>query len=56
MKQKKNVYPLLRINHKSAHENQNTIRMRPLHADLELLYFSTLLVTKYLARLNNGKL
>jgi hypothetical protein len=47
---------LLRINHKYVHENQNTIKMRPLHADLELLYFSTSLITKYLARLNNGKL
>ncbi|MGA9845534.1 MAG: hypothetical protein WBQ25_24815 [Nitrososphaeraceae archaeon] len=47
---------LLSINHKYAHENQNTIKMRPLHADLELLYFSTSLLTKYLTRLNNGKL
>jgi hypothetical protein len=44
---------LLSINNKYAHENQNTITMRPLHADLELLYFSTSLITKYLTRLNN---
>jgi hypothetical protein len=46
---------LLSINHKYAHENQNTITMRPLHADLELLYFSASVLTKYLTTLNNGK-
>jgi hypothetical protein len=46
---------LLRINHKYAHENQSTITMRPLHADLELLYFSASVLTKYLTTLNNGK-
>jgi hypothetical protein len=46
---------LLSINHKYAHENQSTIRMRPLHADLELLYFSVSLLTKYLTTLNNTK-
>jgi hypothetical protein len=44
---------LLRINHKYAHENQINIAMRPLHADLELLYFSASLLTKYLTTLNN---
>lgn len=44
------------ITSKYIHENQNTIRMRPLHADLELLYFSALLITKYLTSLNNIKL
>jgi hypothetical protein len=47
---------LLSINNKYAHENQNTIRMRPLHADLELLYFSAALLTKYLTSLNNNKI
>jgi hypothetical protein len=47
---------LLSINHKYAHENQSTIRMRPLHVDLELLYFSVSLLTKYLTTLNNTKL
>src|SRR5207248_392784 len=46
---------LLNINHKYAHENQTTITIRPLHADLELLYFSTSVLTKYLTTLNNGK-
>jgi hypothetical protein len=45
---------LLKINHMYAHENQNDIRMRPLHADLELLYFSAALLTKYLTTLNNN--
>lgn len=44
---------LLKIIHKYAHENQNTIRMRPLHADLELIYFSASIVAKYLTILNN---
>ncbi len=39
---------LLSINHKYAHKNQNTIRMKPLHPDLELLYFSTSVITKTL--------
>jgi hypothetical protein len=47
---------LLSMNHKYAHENQDTIKMRPLHADLELLYFSASLLTKYLTRLNNNKI
>ena len=47
---------LLRINHKYAHENEDTIKKRPLYADLEMLYFSTSLITNYLTRLNNGKL
>ncbi|MGB8934550.1 MAG: hypothetical protein WCC17_05535, partial [Candidatus Nitrosopolaris sp.] len=47
---------LLSLNHKYAHENQNNITMRPLHADLELLYFSTSLLTKYLTTLNNTKI
>ena len=46
---------LLNINHKYAHENQTTITIRPLHADLELLYFSASVLTKYLTTLNNGK-
>jgi hypothetical protein len=46
---------LLSINHKYAHENQTTITMRPLHADLELLYFSASMFTKYLTTMNNGK-
>jgi hypothetical protein len=37
------------------HENQTNITMRPLHADLELLYFSAQILTKYLTTLNNGK-
>jgi hypothetical protein len=39
------------IVNKYTHENQNIIRLRPLHADLELLYYSVSLVTKYLTTL-----
>lgn len=46
---------LLRVINKYAHEKQTTIRMRPLHADLELLYYSASLITKYLTTLNNTK-
>jgi hypothetical protein len=46
---------ILGVNNKYAHKNQNTIRMKPLHSDLELLYFSTSVITKYLTSLNNNK-
>jgi hypothetical protein len=47
---------LLNINNIYAHKNQNSITTRPLHADLELLYFCASLLTKYLTYLANNKI